>query len=65
MNIHKPKQHHVWRPRMSSDSEFNPFVRSTQPEASLDHRTLEEDIEELTQDSDSESESEPSNPASS
>ena len=35
MNIHKPKQHHVWRPRMSSDSEFNPFVRSTQPEASL------------------------------
>jgi hypothetical protein len=59
MNIHKPRQHRVWRPRMSSDSEFNPFVRSTQSDASLDHRTLDEDIEELTQESEGESKSEP------
>jgi hypothetical protein len=48
MNIHKPRQHRVWRPRMSSDNEFNPFVRSTQFDASSDYRPFDEDIEELT-----------------
>jgi hypothetical protein len=62
MNIHKPRQHRVWRPRMSSDNEFNPFVRSTQSNASSDRRPFDEDIEELTQESEGESEPEPIKP---
>jgi hypothetical protein len=51
MNSQRPRQHRVWRPRMSADHEFNPFVRSTGSEASIDRGTLEE-IEELKQESD-------------
>jgi hypothetical protein len=44
---------------MSSEHEFNPFVRSTESEASIDRGTLEE-IEELTHESDArEDEAEP------
>jgi hypothetical protein len=53
MNAHK---HHAWRPHMSSGSVFNPFVRSTQPEASLDRPTLDEEIEDVTPESEGESE---------
>ena len=59
MNPQKPKQHRVWRPRMSSDHEFNPFVRATDSDTSIDRGTLEE-IEELTHESDArEDEAEP------
>ena len=59
MNSQKPKQHRAWRPRMSSDHEFNPFVRSTGSDVSIDRGTLEE-IEELTHESEArEDEAEP------
>jgi hypothetical protein len=49
MNLSKPKEHRVWRPRMSSDAEFNPFVHATD-NVSLDRRTLEE-MDELRHES--------------
>jgi len=42
MNLSKPKEHRAWRPRMSSDAEFNPFFHATDSNASPDRRTLEE-----------------------
>ncbi len=48
MNLSKPKEHRVWRPRMSSDAAFNPFANAT--DANLDRRTLEE-MDELRQES--------------
>jgi hypothetical protein len=59
MNISKPKEHRAWRPRMSSDSEFNPFMHSTgTSEASFDRRSLEE-IEDQRHESEREDEAEP------
>jgi hypothetical protein len=59
MNPRKPKEHRVWRPRMGSDHEFNPFTRTTGSEGSFDRRTLEE-IDELTHESEArEDEAEP------
>jgi hypothetical protein len=60
MNPSKPKEHRPWRPRMSSDHEFNPFTNTTAgSEASTDRRTLDE-IEELTHESEArEDEAEP------
>ena len=42
MNLSNPKEHRVWRPRMSSDTEFNPFVHIIDSNASLDRLTFEE-----------------------
>ncbi len=57
MNLSKPKEHRAWRPRMSSDTELNPFVHTT--DGSLDQRTLGE-LDELRHESDArENEAEP------
>lgn len=45
----RSRLHRPWQPRMRDSHEFNPFVRTTQPEASFnEHEDLEE-AEELTQ----------------
>ena len=48
--LQKPRQHFAWRPRINSDHEFNPFVRSSESEASLDQHSLN-DVEESTHES--------------
>ena len=48
--LQKSRQHFAWRPQVNSDHEFNPFVRSSESEASLNRRTLS-DIEESTHES--------------
>jgi hypothetical protein len=53
--LQKPRQHFAWRPRVNSDHEFNPFVRSSEAEASLEQPTLK-DIEEWTHESVAETE---------
>jgi hypothetical protein len=41
--LSKPKEHRAWRPRMSSDVEFNPFVHiSDSSHESFDRGALEE-----------------------
>ncbi len=35
--IHR-REHRPWRPRMSDEHEFNPFVRSNEPGIRLDHQ---------------------------
>jgi hypothetical protein len=50
MNISRPKEHRAWRPRMSSDHEFNPFTSAAGFEASSDRRTFEE-MDEARQES--------------
>ena len=60
MNRSNPKEHRAWRPRMSSDADFNPFMHTTgTSEVSFDRRSLEE-IEEQRHESDArEAEDEP------
>ena len=47
MNLNKPREHRAWRPRMSSDAEFNPFTHSTDSSnEGFDRWTLEEEMDE-------------------
>jgi len=58
MDPNNPKDH-PWQPRVDKEPELNPSVRTTEPEASIDERTLEE-VEEESEDSEAnENEAEP------
>jgi hypothetical protein len=48
-----------WEPRVDKDPELNPSVRTTEPEASVDDRTLEEFEEESEESEANENEAEP------
>ena len=48
-----------WEPRVDKDPELNPSVRTTEPEASIDDRTLEEFEEESEESEANENEAEP------
>ena len=48
-----------WEPRIDKDQELNPSVRTTEPEASIDDRTLEEFEEESEESEANEDEAEP------
>ena len=48
-----------WEPRIDKDQELNPSVRTTEPEASIDDRTLEEFDEESEESEANEDEAEP------
>ena len=48
-----------WEPRIDKDQELNPSVRTTEPEASIDDRTLEEFEEESEESEANENEAEP------
>ena len=47
MDPKNPKDH-PWQPRIDEQRPLNPSVRTTEPEGSLDERTLEQ-IEEVTE----------------
>ena len=58
MDPNNPKDR-PWQPRVDKERELNPSVRTTEPEASIDERTLEE-VEEDTDESEAnENEAEP------
>jgi hypothetical protein len=48
-----------WEPRVDKERELNPSVRTTEPEASIDERTLEEVEEESEESEANENEAEP------
>jgi hypothetical protein len=48
-----------WQPRVDKDPELNPSVRTTEPEASIDNRTLEEVEEDSEESEANENEAEP------
>ncbi|MGA8709072.1 MAG: hypothetical protein WB646_19025 [Steroidobacteraceae bacterium] len=61
MNLTKPREHRAWRPRMSSDAEFNPFAHSTDSSnEDFDRRTLEEMDEQRHESAGRDDETEPS-----
>ncbi len=61
MNLTKPREHRAWRPRMSSDAEFNPFTHSTDSSnEDFDRRTLEEMDEQRHESAGRDDETEPS-----
>ena len=49
----------AWRPRVDKEPELNPSVRTTEPEGSVDDRTLEEFEEESEESEANENEAEP------
>lgn len=58
MDPKNPKDH-PWQPRIDEQRPLNPSIRTTEPEGSLDERTLEQ-IEEETEESEArEGEAEP------
>jgi hypothetical protein len=48
-----------WEPRIDKERELNPSVRTTEPEASIDDRTLEEVEDESEESEANENEAEP------
>jgi hypothetical protein len=46
----KNPQDHPWQPRIDEDRQLNPSIRRTEPEGSVDERTLEQ-VEEQTEES--------------
>jgi hypothetical protein len=48
-----------WQPRVDKEPELNPSVRTTEPEAGIDERTLEEVEEESEESEARENEAEP------
>ena len=54
----EPKKRH-WEPRVDKDPELNPSVRTTEPGASTDERTLEEVEDESEESEAREDEAEP------
>jgi hypothetical protein len=48
-----------WEPRIDRDRDLNPSVRTTEPEASVDERTLEEVEEESEESEARENDAEP------
>ena len=58
MDPKNPKDH-PWQPRVDEERPLNPSVRTTEPEASLDERTLEEVEDEADESEARENEAEP------
>ena len=55
----KDPKDHPWQPRIDEERQLNPSVRQTEPEGSLDERTIEQ-VEEETEESEArEDEAEP------
>jgi hypothetical protein len=48
-----------WQPRVDEERELNPSVRTTEPEGSIDERTLEQVEEESEESEANENEAEP------
>jgi hypothetical protein len=58
MDPKNPKDH-PWQPRVDEERALNPSVRTTEPEGSLDERTLEQVEEEADESEGRENEAEP------